>query len=155
MGCASADTRDQPPSLTFLFSGDIVRFIDKRQNIGETGDSLSPHQEVWRGSCFLLSGQLSWLCPWPQAKSSSQHLSLNQIRAFKDEARNVQKHSTGFLWKISGLISLDNEKFQLCSWTIHPPKEFMVFGSLVHGSWLSLWFLPAISQVIPWNSLRI
>ena len=100
-------TRGTNPSLSrFSYSGDSVRFIDKRQNIGDTGDPLSPHQEVWRGSCFLLSGQLSWSCPWPQAKSSSQHLSLNQIRAFKDEARNVQKHSAGFLWKISGLISL-------------------------------------------------
>lgn len=83
-------TRGTNPSLSrFSSSGDTIWFIDKRQNIGKTSDSLSPYQEIWRGLCFLLSGQLSSSCPWLRAKSSSQHLSLSQIGPFKDEARNV------------------------------------------------------------------
>lgn len=71
-------TRGTNPSLSrFSYVGDTIRFIDKGQNIGKNRDSLSPNQEFWRESCFLLNGQLSLSSPWLTAKIPSHHLSLN------------------------------------------------------------------------------
>lgn len=101
------------PSLScFSYLGDTIWFTDKRQHIGKTCDSLGLYQEVWRESYFLLNGPLSSSCPWIRAKSLSQHLSLNRIGPFKDEARSAQLLFYAFSLALAR-FSLDDKKSNL------------------------------------------
>lgn len=141
-------THGTNPSLSrFSYVGDTIWFIDKGQNIGKTHDSLSPYQEVWRESCFLLNGQLSLSCPWLRAKSPSHHLSLNRIGPFKDEARNVQPLVHPYSL-VLGRLSLEDKKSYL-------PKTMRNFNCVAAHNIpqgipkLSSCFLPMTSQNIP------
>lgn len=147
-------TRGTNPSLSrFSYVGDTIWCIDKRQNIGKTRDSLSPYQEVWRESGFLLNGQPSLSCLWLRAKSPNHHLALNRISPLKDEARNVQLLICPYSLA-SHRVPLEDQRSHLtktmrnfnCVAVHHSPQRIPKLGSC---------FLPTTSQNIPWNSLRI